>query len=549
MKHLPNSLEELLPADLLLEDLPYSKLQKDAEIMSMFWEDIHNKEVLKVAPDTSGADRFFVDEFINEEMSFDFWVIARDFLQHHYPRLKEFNDMAENCVDVPEKRNLEMVLQKRILSMIYNAAKSGDEYCAALMRELHKTYYKKEYKQLKRFRKVSLSEVFALSQDEDGAVEYFAMARILGMCAINGIEVPEDCSILYILLNKRRKEWDEDMEVSYLQFDKELYGTCLEQVQKWMEEENKRENFHMAEQFAELYLEHNGYEKDYLYMCSQGYIGMTNLFTDTLAVLKTAFPKKEFTFDEVQTYAVLSLSIDALVSVCSQCDENISMMFGISPDWHEISENECLFHPENIKLPNTKPEKRQKKPINIAPVSKTETNENDYLQEISKLRSKLMEKEQECKYYRQQYDQAKTSLSEMEEIIKKNENDRAELISLRNYVYNLSEELPVLKEETIADMKKCIVERKIAIIGGHVNWINKLKKDFPKWRYLDANIKRSNYSETFEDVEKVYFYTDHLSHGTYGKFIAMVREKDIPFGYLHTVNMDALIRQIYEDIS
>ena len=159
-----------------------------------------------------------------------------------------------------------------------------------------------------------------------------------------------------------------------------------------------------------------------------------------------------------------------------------------------------------------------------------------------------MEKEQECKYYRQQYDQAKTSLSEMEEIIKKNENDRAELISLRNYVYSLSEEHPVLKEETIADMKKSIAERKITVIGGHVNWINKLKKDFPKWRYLDADIKRSNCSETFEDVEKVYFYTDHLSHGTYGKFIAMVREKDIPFGYLHTINIDSLIRQIYWEL-
>ena len=548
MKHLPNSLEELLPTDSFLEDLIHSKFQKDAEMMSMFLEDIHNKEV-KVAPATSGADRFFVDDFISDEMSFDFWTIARDFLKHHYPRLKEFNDMAENCVDVPEKRTVETVLQKRILNMIYNAAKSGDEYCVALMRELHKTYYKKEYKQLKRFRKVSASEVFALSQNEDGHVEYFAMARILGMCAINGIEVSEECSILYILMNKRRQNWDEDMEVSYRHFDQELYGTCLEQVQKWIEEKNKMEHFHMAEQFAELYLEHNGYDKDYLYICSQGYIGLTNLFTDTLAVLKTLFPKKKFTFHEVQTYSMLSLSIDALVSVCSQCDENISMMFGISPDWHEISENECLFHPEHIKLSNAKQEKRKEKPVNVAPVSKPDTNENDYLQEISKLRSKLMEKEQECKYYRQQYDQAKTSLSEMEEMLKKNENDRAELISLRNYVYSLSEEVPVLKEETIADMKKSIAERKIAIIGGHVNWINKLRKNFPKWRYLDADIKRSNHSETFEDVEKVYFYTNHLSHGTFGKFIAMVREKEIPFGYLHTINMDTLIRQIYEDIS
>lgn len=62
------------------------------------------------------------------------------------------NDMAENCVDVPEKRQLGTVLQKRILNMMYNAAKAGDEYCNALMRELYKTYYKKEYKQLKRFR-------------------------------------------------------------------------------------------------------------------------------------------------------------------------------------------------------------------------------------------------------------------------------------------------------------------------------------------------------------------------------------------------------------
>ncbi len=548
MKHLQNSLEEWLPADLLLENLSHSEVKRKVEIMSMFLEDLHNKEILKVALDTSGADKFFVDGFINEDMYFDFWVVARNFLQHHYPRLKEFNDMAENCMEVLEKSRPETVLQKRILSMMYNAAKSGDEYCVALIRELYKTYYKKEYKQLKRFRKVSLSELFSLSQDEDGDVEYFAMARILGMCAINGIELEEGCSILYIMLNKERKEWDEEMDVFYLQFDSELYCACLEEVQNWMEQEKGRKSFQMAERFAELYLEHNGYAKDYLYMCSQGYVGIGNLFTETLAILKTAFPKREFTFDKVQTFAMLSLSIDALVSVCSECDENISMMFGISPDWYENSGSECRFHAENIRVQNAKPEKRLEKPVNVAPVSKNEINETDYLQELSRLRSRLREKEQECKYYRQQYDQTKVALNEMEEIVKKNENDRAELISLRNYVYSLSEELPIIKEETVADMRKSIAERKITVIGGHVNWINKLKKEFPNWRYLDANIKRSNYSETFEDVEKVYFYTEYLSHGTYGKFIAMVREKNIPFGYLHTINMEALVRQIYKKL-
>jgi hypothetical protein len=35
---------------------------------------------------------------------------------------------------------------------------------------------------------------------------------------------------------------------------------------------------------------------------------------------------------------------------------------------------------------------------------------------------------------------------------------------------------------------------------------------------------------------------------TYGKFIAAVRERKNPFGYLGTYNMDNIIRQIYDDL-
>ena len=49
--------------------------------------------------------------------------------------------------------------------------------------------------------------------------------------------------------------------------------------------------------------------------------------------------------------------------------------------------------------------------------------------------------------------------------------------------------------------------------------------------------------------DRVYFFTDHLSHVTYGKFIAAVRERHIPFGYLGNLNVEKLIRQIYEDTS
>ena len=52
-----------------------------------------------------------------------------------------------------------------------------------------------------------------------------------------------------------------------------------------------------------------------------------------------------------------------------------------------------------------------------------------------------------------------------------------------------------------------------------------------------------------EGTEKVYFFTNHLSHCTYGKYIALIREHKIPFGYLHSVNIETMINQIYKEFS
>lgn len=140
------------------------------------------------------------------------------------------------------------------------------------------------------------------------------------------------------------------------------------------------------------------------------------------------------------------------------------------------------------------------------------------------------------------------SLSDAQETIAQNENYIEELIALRNYVYGLSQEAPPITEDKLEDMKCSIAEKSVIIIGGHINWINKLKKEFPSWRYLDANISRANDSKLVEGADMVYFFTNHLSHGTYGKFVKLVRENRIPFGYMHSVNMESLVRQVFEDL-
>ncbi len=523
------------------------------KMMALFMEDEMNR-VNKVAPDTTGADKYFIDGFITEEMELDFWIIARDFMKHHFPRLKEFNDLAAYGNDKPEQSDPERALRNKIMNIMYNAAKSGDAYAVELMKYLYKIYHKKEYKQLKRFRRITVPEIFSLAETEDLGCDYFAIARIMGMCIFYGIELEERCSILYLVLEKVRKDWDEEEERDFFRFPEGLFRECYDQVEEWMgqrgntakQKRKKIGTYWKADRFAEFCLKRQGYPEDYLYRCNIEYHGVDQLLAQTLALLKSAYPNEEISFEEVQTYSVIAHCIDAIVSVCDAYNENLTEMFGTGSDLYTCSE--CLFKPENIAFKDAPRAKTEAKPVNIAPVSGKDVKEEDYLKEIGELRRRLREKDEECKHFRQQYEQAKVSLSDAQEVIAQNKNYMEELITLRNYVYNLSQEASPIEEDRLEDMKRVIAGKNVIIIGGHINWINKLKKEFPNWRFLDANISRANDSKLMEGADMVYFFTDHLSHGTYGKFVKLVRENRIPFGYMHSVNVESLVRQVYEDL-
>lgn len=62
------------------------------EQMAKYQMDDYNAE--KVAPDTIGADYFFLDQFMTYEMEYDFVAIEMDFLEHCRDRLDEFNKVG-----------------------------------------------------------------------------------------------------------------------------------------------------------------------------------------------------------------------------------------------------------------------------------------------------------------------------------------------------------------------------------------------------------------------------------------------------------------------
>lgn len=50
------------------------------------------------------------------------------------------------------------------------------------------------------------------------------------------------------------------------------------------------------------------------------------------------------------------------------------------------------------------------------------------------------------------------------------------------------------------------------------------------------------------NVDYVYFVMDTLSHSVYYTFIQIARTSKVPFGYIHGVNIDANIKQIWTEV-
>lgn len=151
----------------------------------------------------------------------------------------------------------------------------------------------------------------------------------------------------------------------------------------------------------------------------------------------------------------------------------------------------------------------------------------------------------------QQCRQLKKEQVQSESLISKYESERDELIVLRNFVYRL--ENSTLDDDTedisLDEMKDALMEKHIVIIGGHVTWVNKLKKLFPEWKYIDTNAYKTVDGKMLDGKDMVYFFTDYMNHISYTKFIAAVRERKIPFGYLTGTNIENTVKQIYDDMN
>jgi len=543
---LPNNPnEELLKAVAFQRLSPY-----------MMQEKISRMNGSKIAPDTIGVDFFFMLGFLTQQMEDDFPVIEHEFLARCRNKLDEFNSVGwYGAADITAYNPIQS-LHVNILRLIYNGAKLKDTYCLELIKNLYKTYHKKEYNQLKRFKKLSGEDVINLAENlEDPLEEKLATARVLSMAYFMGMEIDERCSVLYYLSMEDREAYlsalDTHLDTKMVSADKfREYG---EQINSWMREaqENASDKdaaygpYLEAVSFISECFKQHGFSDDYMQLCTdEGSSRIQNLI-HALAILKQLDPKKQYTLNDAYIYSSIVQLIKAFTDIISNYDFEVGFLLGDQLDDSEMED--VLFKPDSIEEKESKQDKQPAKLVNIAPIADNSATKEDYLTEINDLRGRLKTKDQDIKHLRDKYRTSKQMADDAASKIESLEADREELIALRNFVHNLKNE-DVPKEDELTMMKDTISDKRIVIIGGHQNWHNKLKKLFPKWTLIYMDEFKTVTTSMLENHDYVFFYSDYLSHKSYNKCVAMLRENNIPFGYLHGINPDITIKQVYESI-
>lgn len=295
-----------------------------------------------------------------------------------------------------------------------------------------------------------------------------------------------------------------------------------------------------------------GHDADYLDRCDESWYGDLRDLSITYGLLKQTWQKRDFSKEELVFYDRIMKTARAFTeSVGFQC-ENLQYITGFDDDNFRFPSG-TKFQPEQVKVHSRhasderKPVKTPVDPIGVS-VTPDSEDKQKYIDEISRLRTKLHKTEQSAQQLRDSLNESKRKISDMEAIKNSYHENLRELTALREHLYNFTQ-YDIADDELHTEEMKAVLEKKqIVIIGGHPNWLSKLKLEFPGWRYINEDMAGSAESRTFIHADRVYFFTDVISHSTYYRFVHVLRANNIPFGYIHGVNISANIRQIYDDV-
>ena len=167
---------------------------------------------------------------------------------------------------------------------------------------------------------------------------------------------------------------------------------------------------------------------------------------------------------------------------------------------------------------------------------------------MDSLRRKLHKAESDNAGLRAELSNKKKLEEDYKDLNSRFELSSRELAALRNYVYNLENEDQPDDDTSVEDMKRVISDFKIIIVGGHTKWVTKMKTEFPGWKFVNPTVSGATDTAIVDKADYVFFFSDTISLSTYYRYLNVLRERKISFGYIHGVNIENNIRHIYQEM-
>ena len=540
-----NFLLDRLPSIDELNDLLQNMIESSGNFVNYMMNIQDDKKLMQ---DTYGCERFFVDFFINDEMREDFPLIARDFYVHEFANIPKHQDVEYFDIEAGEDWP-ELMFNRFTLGLMMNAVNSGSEYTKALFLYLHKTYYKKEYRTLKRFSKMSLSELLALAKPEGRRHLYYAnLSRILCIAPMYGIKFDVKCHVVYGILNEFINKFGLSVGYSFDEDVGDSFKDCRKEIDERFDQKKLYSLDAKMSKFLGNVFQWLGYSPEYADWCDENDRGVEDRLAIALSILKKTFPKsnREYSAEELTLYGMILHCASAMTCNSSWLAETLrTLAYGESGTFY-YDEFPSMFHPEDVQVKTSRSEnnktKRQVKDfVEHAGADECRHDESVLIEEVDKLRRKVHKLESDNSTLRAGLAEKRRLEEESKDIRKQLEASKRELAVLRNYVYKLTESDNPITDKKIESMRETIAGYRIVIVGGHSNWLSKMKKEFPDWLFINPEASGSTDVSIVDKADYVYFFTDTISHSKYHQFMNVIRERKINFGYIHGVNIESFL--------
>lgn len=537
----------------------------------------------------------FIMSFYNEmNMNGDIMKAYADFLYKPDNRkcLSEEAFTYFTQMDVSSASLLFAPLHKPLNALCYAALVHDNVDAKKALLGVYKKYYKKEYNVIKKWRQYKIDDVIGLiptrsftkpvtinkktqiaaavmgetdkifdildkmSSDKVKVTIYFELGHLcqtLVMLHFLGIPEHEHMIDCYDFIADEYKKAVDEIKVND-EYDADiekvlnkLYESRYSEVKGLLSQKvngfkDYFEFSHYISVLVNIFNKKHGYNRDIM-MDEMSEDGTIEIYIQAEYLLNEYEMQEEFKHIGVEEKILLGLLLHA-----SEVARTISCSGEI---YHDHLIKSCLTD-ESIE--NTSAEKGAHR-LNYSPaIAEKYKKLEAQVEELQEIKYQNAQKDMRIKELEALLDEEKQNKLKASKTEEEINTLYREVISLREFVYNMTED-----GDTNCQDPKCIdttqmdtfIEKignkSVCLLGGNPNWIYKLKNKFPKWKFYKADVSAID-EAAIKNADYVYFFSGCLSHKNYNHTIRIIKEHNVPFGYIANINIERNMEQFYNDL-